>query len=182
MAQATASWAPVAKAHGEPAPAPANALIRRLQAMSGLTLAERAALWELVHAWEWVPAGAVIEKEGDSSGAVHGVLAGLACRHKDFRDGRRQIIAILFPGDLSRDVADGARPTDHHVRALSPTIQASAARCTGPRLSRAPCFAPGSSIWASDRPMSVWRTCSAKWPIAWPTTTFRAPTAASNCP
>jgi len=119
MAQATASWAPTARGRGEPAPATANALIRRLQTMSRLTSAERSALWELVHAWEWVPAGAVIEKEGDSSGAVHGVLAGLACRHKDFRDGRRQIIAILFPGDLSRDVADGARPTDHHVRALS---------------------------------------------------------------
>lgn len=101
------------------APANANALIQRLQSLSRLTPIERSALWELLHAWEWVPAGAAIQREGDCSGAVHGLLAGLACRHKDFRDGRRQIIAILFPGDFSRNLAGAARPTDHHVRALT---------------------------------------------------------------
>ena len=96
-----------------------NALIQRLQSLSDLTPIERSALWELLDAWEWFPAGAVIEREGDCSGSVHGLLAGLACRHKDLGDGRRQIIAILFPGDLSRDLAGASRPTDHHVRTLT---------------------------------------------------------------
>ncbi len=101
------------------APVNSNALIRRLQTVSRLSSIERSALWELLDAWEWVPAGAMIEREGDCSGAMHALLAGLACRHKDFRDGRRQIIAILFPGDLSRNLAGASRPTDHHVRTLT---------------------------------------------------------------
>lgn len=119
MTPAAVSLAHVSHKDAEPSPAISNALIRRLQSLSRLTPAESSALWELLHGWEWVPAGAVIEREGDSSDVVHGLLAGLACRHKDFRDGRRQIIAILFPGDLSRSLAVGSRPTDHHVRALT---------------------------------------------------------------
>ena len=41
-----------------------------------------------------------IIREGDVPEDVHLILDGLACRYKNLRDGKRQIMALLIPGDF----------------------------------------------------------------------------------
>lgn len=106
----------------EPADLPrpsGNAVVRRFESLACLSQDDRGALFELLDPWEWVPAGRVIDREGDAPGVINALLSGIACRHKDFSDGRRQIIAILLPGDMARDPAGALRPADHHVRTLT---------------------------------------------------------------
>ena len=50
---------------------------------------------------------------------VHLLLAGLACRYRMLRDGRRQITAILVPGDLCDPVAILASRSDYAVTTLT---------------------------------------------------------------
>ena len=96
-----------------------NAVMRRFDILSPLSDSERLALGELLNPAQWAQPGAVIDREGDAATDVHALLAGIACRHKDLRGGRRQIIGILLPGDLSGDPTGGSRPSDHHVRAMT---------------------------------------------------------------
>ena len=119
MSEANGSLAQTIENDAPPPWAASNPLARRLASLARLSRSELSAVLELVRAWEWIAPGAIIEREGDASGVIHAVLGGVACRYKDFRDGRRQIISILFPGDVSRSLATLRRPTDHHVRALT---------------------------------------------------------------
>jgi CRP-like cAMP-binding protein len=96
-----------------------NPLLRQLAVLCRLNETDRAALDRLLEHTEWIPAGATIDRQGRPIRFVHALLAGVACRHKDFRDGRRQIIGILLPGDLCGDPATASRPADYHVRALT---------------------------------------------------------------
>ncbi|MBA3810956.1 MAG: Crp/Fnr family transcriptional regulator [Caulobacteraceae bacterium] len=105
-----------------------NALIRKLERFSALACGDRLALDDLARTCEWVPPDRSIVTEGDASGAVLPLLEGLAYRHKDFRDGRRQIISLLVPGDMCGGHGRLSRPTNYGVRTLT--------RCKIARISR----------------------------------------------
>ena len=60
-----------------------------------------------------------IVREGDRPRAAFLVRSGWACRYKALPDGRRQIIAVLLPGDVCDLNLDLVRALDHSVAALS---------------------------------------------------------------
>lgn len=100
-------------------PSGVNALARKLERFSALDRGDRLALDDLARAAEWVPPDRSIATEGDASGAVLPLLEGLAFRHKDFRDGRRQIISLLVQGDICGGHGRLAGPTNYGVRSLT---------------------------------------------------------------
>jgi CRP-like cAMP-binding protein len=61
-----------------------------------------------------VPAGARVIAQGTAPSAVELIRSGWAARYKSLRDGRRQIVSFLLPGDLigiQSDITDGATAT-----------------------------------------------------------------------
>ncbi len=62
--------------------------------------------------------------DGAHSPDCHMVLTGLACRYKVLRDGRRQIMAFLIPGDLCDAEIFILKAMDHGVAAMTPTTTA----------------------------------------------------------
>lgn len=88
--------------------------------LHGLDQDERRALDRLLGEGRWVAVGEVVLGEGRAPDGVCLLLEGWACRCKDFRDGRRQIAALLIPGDLiHHGDATHPRAGDHAVRALT---------------------------------------------------------------
>jgi len=69
-------------------------------------------------------AGEDIIADGEHSGLCHVVLTGLACRYKILRDGQRQIMAFLIPGDLCDAEIFILKVMDHGVAAMAPTVTA----------------------------------------------------------
>ena len=70
----------------------------------------------------WIGEGRAIVADGEVPPMFCLLLDGWACRCKDFRDGRRQIIAFLTPGDvICGGEATAPRRSDHAVRALTRT-------------------------------------------------------------
>lgn len=65
-----------------------------------------------------------IISDGAHSANCHVVLSGLACRYKILRDGRRQIMAFLIPGDLCDAEIFILKVMDHGVAAMTPTTTA----------------------------------------------------------
>jgi CRP-like cAMP-binding protein len=65
-----------------------------------------------------------IISDGAHSADCHVVLSGLACRYKLLRDGRRQIMAFLIPGDLCDAEIFVLKVMDHGVAAMTPTTTA----------------------------------------------------------
>ena len=64
-----------------------------------------------------IEAGAAIIRAGERAHSLIVVIEGWAFRHKDFSGGRRQILALLLPGDCCG--RDGSRTADHSVSARS---------------------------------------------------------------
>jgi CRP-like cAMP-binding protein len=62
--------------------------------------------------------------DGAHSADCHVVLSGLACRYKILRDGGRQIMAFLIPGDLCDAEIFILKVMDHGVAAMTPTTTA----------------------------------------------------------
>ena len=62
--------------------------------------------------------------DGAHSPDCHVVLSGLACRYKILRDGQRQIMAFLIPGDLCDAEIFILKAMDHGVVAMTPTTTA----------------------------------------------------------
>ena len=77
-----------------------NPLIRKLEHAVELTDGDRKMLNELLQKARTVEANVDIIAEGDRPSNVHLVLAGLAYRYKTLENGRRQILALLVPGDF----------------------------------------------------------------------------------
>jgi CRP-like cAMP-binding protein len=66
-----------------------------------------------------------IIREGEHSADIHVVLSGLACRYKILRDGTRQIMAFLVPGDPCDAEIFILDAMDHNIGTLTPTVVAS---------------------------------------------------------
>jgi CRP-like cAMP-binding protein len=77
------------------------------------------ALDHLEHSSEWISSAHPILREGEAEEMVLPLLDGLAYQHKDLRGGRRQIIAVLLPGDLCSGYGRRTSPMDYGVRALT---------------------------------------------------------------
>jgi CRP-like cAMP-binding protein len=100
--------------------APAVALLARLGTTHAPPDDDRFGLTALAGEESWIGEGRAIVADGDVPPTVCLLLDGWACRCKDFRDGRRQIIAFLTPGDvICGHESEGPRRSDHAVRALT---------------------------------------------------------------
>jgi len=97
----------------------ANPLTRKLERFAVLGFSERLALDDLESQAEWVPAGTLVSAEGETSETVIILLGGFAYRHKDFLDGRRQIITLLMLGDICGTSERLSGPVHYGVRTLT---------------------------------------------------------------
>jgi CRP-like cAMP-binding protein len=77
-----------------------NPLIRKLEHGAHLTDGDRTVLQDLTSRTRRVARHSDISPEGQRPENVHLVMEGFACRYKTLRDGRRQIVAFLVPGDF----------------------------------------------------------------------------------
>lgn len=66
-----------------------------------------------------------IVREGEHSPDIHIVLSGLACRYKHLKDGSRQIMAFLVPGDPCDSEIFILDAMDHSIGTLAPSTVAS---------------------------------------------------------
>jgi len=94
-------------------------LLRRLASLVRLTPEEDGLLCDLVQRTRLMPARADVAREGDLPGDLRLIVSGWACRYKVLEDGRRQIMALLLPGDLCDLHASVLRRMDHSIGALT---------------------------------------------------------------
>lgn len=98
-----------------------NALIRKFEHAGGLDEADHAALRAVSVPARQVEAHQDLSREGDRPETVHLVMEGLAYRYKILPGGKRQIVALLVPGDFCNlHVAILAR-RDHSTATLVPS-------------------------------------------------------------
>jgi len=102
-----------------------NPWTKKMEMFTAFTVEERRRLDELVTARRvtYGPREDIIV-DGAHSADCHVVLSGLACRYKLLRDGRRQIMAFLIPGDLCDAEIFILKVMDHGVAAMTPTTTA----------------------------------------------------------
>ncbi len=79
----------------------ASAWARRLSAFAALAREELQLLEQLGSVSRHFTTHDTLAKAGDVADLVLVVLDGLACEYKLLPDGRRQILAYLFPGDMT---------------------------------------------------------------------------------
>jgi CRP-like cAMP-binding protein len=90
-----------------------------LERFSTFSISDRLAIDDLERGSEWVAPATPIMTEGKALDAVIPLLEGLAYQHKDFRDGRRQIIMLLVPGDICGGHRRISGPINYGVRTLT---------------------------------------------------------------
>lgn len=98
--------------------------IRKLGYGADLTETDRRRLAALGHIRQ-VDARQEIIEQGDRPENLHVVLSGFACRYKVLRNGKRQIVALLVPGDACDLHAAILSTMDHSIATLSPCTIAS---------------------------------------------------------
>jgi CRP-like cAMP-binding protein len=109
-------------ATGERMPQPTQScpLVRKLENFAPLSADERMALTAVsnrnIHQFEM---RSEIRSEGASSETALLIRGGWACRYKYLEDGRRQIVALLLPGDLTDRHAFIFRRSEHTIAALT---------------------------------------------------------------
>lgn len=95
-------------------------LIRNLARYVALTPDDRTAIAALGDRSQVEkPAHADIAREGERPRVAHALISGWACCYKDLRDGRRQILGFLLPGDFLDLDLDSLREQDCSVGALT---------------------------------------------------------------
>ena len=121
-----------------------NAMIRKLEVADGLTDKDRAVLERLCDQAREIGADRDLTREGDRPENVHLVLDGFAARYKMLPDGKRQIMAVLLPGDFCDLHVAILREMDHSITTLTPCTIATIPRTTiidltenHPRINRA---------------------------------------------
>jgi CRP/FNR family transcriptional regulator, anaerobic regulatory protein len=93
--------------------------LRSLKTFSNATDAEIAFIQSFKKHEIAVDAGGTILPEGGRTGQLYTLLAGMAFRYRTLRDGRRQILNFIFPGDLIGLQEQIAIESPHGVEALS---------------------------------------------------------------
>ena len=78
----------------------ANPLIAKLSRVMTLSLDDRTALQAMCRDVRQIGVRRDIIRDGDRPDRVHLVLEGWACRYKVLKNGKRQITALLLPGDF----------------------------------------------------------------------------------
>lgn len=94
--------------------------VAKLDATSILAEDEKQTLRELCVDTRTVQARHDIIREGETSEQVHIVLKGWAARYKSLRNGSRQIVALVLPGDFCDLHVTILRKIDHGIVALTP--------------------------------------------------------------
>lgn len=94
-------------------------LLRKLRLRDELSPAEEAVLARVITETELVPAKKTVLHRGEPLDRSVLLLDGLMCRHKDLRNGRRQITALHVPGDFLDLHGFTLKRLDHDVMALS---------------------------------------------------------------
>lgn len=102
--------------------------IAQLEQFTRLAPADPAALIEITTRQRRIGAQEDIVREGDAHGPIRVVLDGWACRYKQLEDGRRQIIAVLLPGDLCDTHVNVMAEMDHSISAITPVTIAEISR------------------------------------------------------
>ena len=101
-----------------------NPLVRKLSRFADLTSGER----DQIGAWCAHPvslkAHNSVIREGDRPEATCLMLSGWACRYKDLRDGSRQIVDLLLPGDMCDLHGFLLASADHSIAVLSDAVAA----------------------------------------------------------
>ncbi len=98
--------------------------ISKLENFAPLASADRTSLVEMTNRQRKVEAQSDIVREGDPHGPLRVILDGWACRYKQLGDGRRQITAILLPGDLCDTHVNVLSQMDHSIAAITPVTLA----------------------------------------------------------
>lgn len=93
--------------------------VRKLNALGFLQSADRAALAAIEAGAHDVPSGTDLIRDGGRAEGMIVVVEGYACRYKLRKNGRRQIIAYLVPGDVCDLGALGLDRMDHAIGTLS---------------------------------------------------------------
>lgn len=99
-----------------------NPLVHKLECYVRLSEADRACLADAVSPGRTVAARTDILHEGDDPRAVNVILDGWACRYRQFANGRRQIVALLLPGDLCDPHVFLLDEMDHTIGAITPVL------------------------------------------------------------
>ncbi|SFE91729.1 Crp/Fnr family transcriptional regulator [Methylobacterium sp. yr596] len=95
-------------------------LLRKLAALSPLSVEERHVLARVVAHPVAIPARTDLVRDGDQPRGAFIVVEGIACRYKILLDGARQVLAFLVPGDFVGLDADVVDTMDHAVGTLTP--------------------------------------------------------------
>lgn len=94
-------------------------LLAKLRKRDDVSEREVAALRDLITEVETIPARKTVIKRGERLDRSVLLIDGLMCRHKDLRNGRRQITALHVPGDFLDLHGYTLKRLDHDVMALA---------------------------------------------------------------
>ena len=94
-------------------------LVRRLSTLADLETEDVSRIAELCRETEQFPVKQHIKKEGEQPEYVHVMLSGWAARYKTLRDGSRQIVDFVIPGDFCDLHVTLLQEMDHGIVTLS---------------------------------------------------------------
>ena len=95
-------------------------LVQRLSILADLDPEDRSRIAELCKDTRQIPRKGHIAKEGAPAEYVHVMLSGWGARYKTLRDGSRQIVDFVIPGDFCDLHVSILREMDHGILALTP--------------------------------------------------------------
>ena len=96
-----------------------HVLLRKLKALHSLSEEEQAAVVAAISHSRDVKRGHDIAEDGSEPKHSTVVVQGIACRYKNFPDGRRQILSFQYPGDITDLYSYVLKKLDHAVGALT---------------------------------------------------------------
>lgn len=98
---------------------PLVAMLEQLTLHTTIPFEDRTAFLELPYASRTLETGSYLVREGGNPDLCGMLVSGLVCRHKTNREGLRQIVSILVPGDLFDLQQLYLETADHNVQTLT---------------------------------------------------------------
>lgn len=99
-----------------------NPFVMKLEHAVDLTDEDRVRLEKASSQTRHVGAREDLIQENEAPANVHVVLSGFACRYKILPEGKRQIMALLVPGDACDLQVQILRRMDHSISTLTPCV------------------------------------------------------------